>query len=1022
MRNLPPTFYGNLSEWAQRLQEYLLDRDLSRGETLPQPILLEHQTTKELARATTDGVLMFDPVQQRPVYSYGKVWRTFDATANYAYAVTDNAGGGTLAGDINATDFTGQDGAVGTCAQCPVGATVTFYHKGVQYAYAGPRPASYGAGCADTMQADYLTPVGTGTFVALTDTPSEYAANQWPRVNQGGTGLIWDVIQEADVTDLDRVRWRGNWVQGNTYLRNDAALDSPYLMVANQTTTERPGPESLFPPAWDLPDNMSWDAPDPSHIGTVLSGHEYEVLEPAIIRAVAVQVAPLTPPYNHVIRFYSYPTDDPTDVTYRDVSEPLLISDEWVVIEAKEILALPGTTFGVVVDSLDSSGNTVVTGDWTRQASNNSALPTTGDWNTNVNHTTLRIHETDANGALKNLSNAITGTIFEFVDTSDASVSVTYQAVSGPTYNAASGVYQWSVTSVSEGAGGAPATSARCAVTITEPVPSATIYKQATDYWLANSEAWASITGRLELSGVPQTVPNDAFGVRLYGERVAISEHWDYMAGLGGGGSSSGGDGGGATTFRELSDTPVSYAGTGGNLVAVRQDEAGLEFTDVALSSVEIVESGLPTEGWQVWGDVLIQWGVVSFAAGFGYQGFTFPQAFKTPPRVAANAINESLSATQGFTVDIGATTETGSQVAVRFVNGASPAYGSPGFGQPVGWIAIGEAPDALKKPKTVGIIEGGGAPVEIVESGLPGEGWQVWGDVLIQWGAGSSDANAQLVVTYPVAFPASPVITATCGGGANGHFVQIQNGTETPSGCTLETRRYDNADGAQGVRWIAIGEAPEALKKPKTVGGAGGDGGFVQDTGDTMTGQLIIDSPTYGEHLRLIRDAFDEVALTISNQQRLDIGFKRATASTYPFQFPSTFAHTLDETYLDANPNTVLNVSLGDARYGKLQEFHDPTGAASWKIVGDTLECWGIGLTDVNGKIAVSLPKTFARVPTITLQARDQSVWLNAQLQDGSTVNSIDGIVGNLSTSPPSVASNVGFEWRAIGEWDGVS
>lgn len=60
---------------------------------------------------------------------------------------------------------------------------------------------------------------------------------------------------EAQITDLNRIRWRGAWVAG-TYIQNDVVQDGEYLFVATAaTTTERPGNDTGAPPTpadWDM--------------------------------------------------------------------------------------------------------------------------------------------------------------------------------------------------------------------------------------------------------------------------------------------------------------------------------------------------------------------------------------------------------------------------------------------------------------------------------------------------------------------------------------------------------------------------------------------------------------------------------------------------------------------------------------------------------------------------------------------------------------------------------------------------
>lgn len=74
-RNLPPSPTGvDLYTWATQIYQYLQDRASVMQENLPRPVLLLHQTADSLARATTAGVLMYDPVSKEPVYSSDGQW------------------------------------------------------------------------------------------------------------------------------------------------------------------------------------------------------------------------------------------------------------------------------------------------------------------------------------------------------------------------------------------------------------------------------------------------------------------------------------------------------------------------------------------------------------------------------------------------------------------------------------------------------------------------------------------------------------------------------------------------------------------------------------------------------------------------------------------------------------------------------------------------------------------------------------------------------------------------------------
>ena len=110
-----------------------------------------------------------------------------------------------------------------------------------------------------------------------------------------------------------------------------------------------------------------------------------------------------------------------------------------------------------------------------------------------------------------------------------------------------------------------------------------------------------------------------------------------------------------------------------------------------------IIRSGLPTDGWQIWGDTLIQWGIVTTSTSTGAV-VTFPKAFKNQPSVVAlpaSAISNDERSVHMFSL---------SKTQVDFVafNGANARIAVA-----VCWVAVGEALDDDKTPKIVQTVGG---------------------------------------------------------------------------------------------------------------------------------------------------------------------------------------------------------------------------------------------------------------------------------------------------------------------------
>lgn len=69
---LPPTFNGDVAQWARQLTAYLIREQQKTSGTTPVTLLLEHKIGD--AKATTDGTLMFDPALGKVVVAIGGAW------------------------------------------------------------------------------------------------------------------------------------------------------------------------------------------------------------------------------------------------------------------------------------------------------------------------------------------------------------------------------------------------------------------------------------------------------------------------------------------------------------------------------------------------------------------------------------------------------------------------------------------------------------------------------------------------------------------------------------------------------------------------------------------------------------------------------------------------------------------------------------------------------------------------------------------------------------------------------------
>ena len=536
----------------------------------------ERRYRAEMERVTT----VYDEAMRQAENRLAALELFIQTGVTYGYVVTDDAGDGTAVDDINNTDFTGQEGAVGACAQAVPGVGISFYHKGVQYAYVGPRPASYGIGCADTITGDDIISTGVGDHGAL----SGLSDDDHPQYHNDARGDVryytkpvidahtgnlnnphqtsWGNLLskpatfppsphthvEADITDLNRTRWVAPYTPGQAALRNDMVYDDTWLVIANKDTSARAAPQPSGDRQYDLPDAPAWALS--SYNGVVRSGREWDIVTPVGLYGYDVWVPTLTPDTEYVIFEYSYPTASPGDIRFQQVSEPLLVENAWTTVQATFSLIPAGITIGLFIDALNSGSSTLVTGGWARAADNNNVTtdPGAGGWGTANNNASLRVNFTDLDSTDRTteVMGMIAGTTVTFSDTTDPNRSVTYALTTAPTNQGTHA--SWTAQVSDTGPSGAPAVGATTTMNATVPVPSPTDY-----VLLGGGNPGPNTRGTLELDGVPQAgAEANAYGVRILWDEYIKSDDWDIMAYSAGSVGGDSGASGSASAEREL--------------------------------------------------------------------------------------------------------------------------------------------------------------------------------------------------------------------------------------------------------------------------------------------------------------------------------------------------------------------------------------------------------------------------------------------------------------------------------------
>lgn len=100
------------------------------------------------------------------------------------------------------------------------------------------------------------------------------------KVCQGDDGRLSDARTptahthtEANISDLDRLRFKGMWNATLTYAKNDTVIDGPYITIAKTATTDKPAPVfTQAEPGWILPSDAGiWT----ETLGPRWFGHRY---------------------------------------------------------------------------------------------------------------------------------------------------------------------------------------------------------------------------------------------------------------------------------------------------------------------------------------------------------------------------------------------------------------------------------------------------------------------------------------------------------------------------------------------------------------------------------------------------------------------------------------------------------------------------------------------------------------------------------------------------------------------------
>lgn len=363
-----------------------------------------------------------------------------------------------------------------------------------------------------------------------------YASNTSEALHQGE---VDDEAQNARLDALEaamllRTRWVGTWVPDTTYELCDQVVDDGWLMIANKQTIDRPAPQPVGDPVSDLPDTPAFV--EQLYTGVVQAGTEYILEQSGWGKAIEVWAPEVGPNITYRVTLINFA--DPANPIATVINNPILTANDWTTLIVDSVGFSAGTKLQIYLEALNSSAETIVTGDWTRAANNNGQTtnPGLGNWGTRNNSAQLRINKTDLGSVDRTteLGTIDAGSTISIVDTTDPTKYMTWHIDGAPVDNApgdATGHYYWSdITYDGSGPNGEPDTGQDCTITATVPTPSPTKYEEIANNWPTNQPPWATVRGLLLFDNVAQAADDNAYGVRFTFQPAYISPDWDIQA------------------------------------------------------------------------------------------------------------------------------------------------------------------------------------------------------------------------------------------------------------------------------------------------------------------------------------------------------------------------------------------------------------------------------------------------------------------------------------------------------------
>ena len=312
------------------------------------------------------------------------------------------------------------------------------------------------------------------------------------------------------LTNLDTTFWKGNWDSSTTYEKGQMVLDSGWLMVANQTTDERPAPQPTGDPAYVYGGVGLVDTSVTAKQVTV--GTRYKSTGAFYVNGYRINTVAGN-------RYDVILVTDPLGVAQPEYLSSFVANDAgWREFGVTPQLIPPNTEFDIrcIIQEPDPAP-TIVTYPW-NYLTPGSGVPLSGQA-VHQNNFTDRIlfHYLDQNGVDRSafLQGLVPGDLIDSQGVSWSVQSITDVPASSYVTVFVAPAVQGTVDGVQD-------------FQFTVPTPASITYGLDSDEWLGN----ANIRGLYVVDDSwENVVPDDnQYGVDLLTQAVTASDHWDAMA------------------------------------------------------------------------------------------------------------------------------------------------------------------------------------------------------------------------------------------------------------------------------------------------------------------------------------------------------------------------------------------------------------------------------------------------------------------------------------------------------------